>query len=63
MGDLTQDVNLEIKEGAESLLLAEPTYVFDATTWLVKRIPAIREAAEVTNLKDTNQALDQVLPD
>lgn len=63
MADLTQDVLAEIKEGAESLLLAAPTYVFDATTWLANRIPAIRASAEATNLQDTNQALDQVLPD
>ena len=66
MADLTQDVNAEIKEGKESLFAAAPTFVFDATTWFTKRLPAIRDAAEEavpTNLKDTNQALDVVLPD
>ena len=66
MADLTQDVNAEIKEGKESLFLALPDFVFDATTWFVKRIPAIRDAAEEApnnNLQDTNQALDAILPD
>ena len=59
MGDLTQDVNEEIVE--ERVAVVDT--LKDNTTLLMKRIPAIRAAAAATNLRDTNQALDQVLPD
>lgn len=59
MADLTQDVNDEIME--ERAAVADS--LKDSTTLFVKRIPGIRNTAAATNLQDTNQALDAVLPD
>jgi hypothetical protein len=63
MADLTRDVLEEVQEERATQEVAQPTQPLDSTTLLVKRIPGIRATAEATNLKDTNQALDQVLPD
>ena len=59
MADLTQDVNAEIME--ERVAVADS--LKDSTTLFVKRIATIRDTAAATNLQDTNQALDAVLPD
>lgn len=59
MADLTRDVNEEIME--ERAAVANS--LKDSTTLFVKRLQAIRNTAAATNLKDSNQALDQVLPD
>jgi len=59
MADLNQDVLEEVKEEREAA--ANPT--LDSTTLLALRIPGIRNTAAATNLQDTNQALDAVLPD
>lgn len=59
MADLTQDVLNEIIE--ERVAVADN--LKDNTTLLMKRIPGIRNTAAATNLQDTNQALDNVLPD
>lgn len=59
MADLTQDVNVEIME--ERAAVADS--LKDSTTRFVKRLQAIRNTAAATHLKDSNQALDQVLPD
>ena len=59
MADLTQDVIAELVE--ERVAVADN--LKDNTTLLMKRIPSIRNTAAATNLQDTNQALDNVLPD
>jgi hypothetical protein len=59
MADLTQDVNAEIVE--ERIAVVDS--LKDNTTLFVKRLQAIRNAAAATNLQDSNQALDNVLPD
>ena len=58
MADLTQDVIAELVE--ERVAVADN--LKDNTTLLMKRIPGIRNTAAATNLQDTNQALDNVLP-
>jgi hypothetical protein len=63
MGDLNRDVLEEVQEERVTQEGAQPAQPLDSTTLLVKRIVTIRNTAEATNLKDTNQALDQVLPD
>ena len=59
MADLTQDVNAEILE--ERVAVADG--LKDSTTLFVKRLNVIRQTAAATNLQDSNQALDNVLPD
>lgn len=59
MADLTKDVNDEIVEER----VAVANNLKDNTTLFVKRLRAIRNTAAATNLKDSNQALDNVLPD
>ena len=59
MADLNQDVLEEIAEERA----AASTPELDSTTLFTARLPGIRATAAATNLQDTNQALDAVLPD
>jgi hypothetical protein len=63
VADLTQDVNGEIREERVAQAAGQPAQALDSTTLFVKRLQAIRNTAAGTNLQDSNQALDQVLPD
>lgn len=66
MADLNRDVNEEIDEERVAQEAAHPTQPLDSTTLFTARLPGIRDTAEEapnSNLKDTNQALDVVLPD